>query len=115
MAPVRGPGGPGTLPLLRRSRRDRRRPACHLVFCPARTNLAEPAGAAGRRRTIGECFRGQAAIPALAIARPAPGMAGTGMSARSCFPAGPAAEPGIGARGRQDRRGPDPETGALPS
>ncbi len=47
----------GTLPPVRRSRRDPRKPAYHLVFCPARTGLAELAGAAGLRRTIEECFQ----------------------------------------------------------
>ena len=43
--------------LIRRSRRDPRKLAHFLVFCPAGTTQAELAGAAGLRWTIEECFQ----------------------------------------------------------
>ena len=43
--------------LIRRSRRDPRKLAHYLVFCPEGTTLAELAGAAGLRWTIEECFQ----------------------------------------------------------
>jgi SRSO17 transposase len=43
--------------LIRRNRRAPDARACCLVFAPAGTGLAELAGAAGLRWTIGECFQ----------------------------------------------------------
>ncbi len=43
--------------LIRRSRKDPKKRAYYLVFCPAGTTLAELAGAAGLRWIIEECFQ----------------------------------------------------------
>ena len=105
--------------LIRRSRRDPRKLAHCLVFCPAGTTLAELAGAAGLRWTIEECF--QRAKDDLGLdhceARSWHGWHRhvSLVMAAAAFLARLAAELRIRAQGKRNKRSPNPGTGALPS
>jgi SRSO17 transposase len=55
--PWTSPDGFERVLLIRRNRREPKRRAFYLVFCPAGTTLAELAGVAGLRWTIEECFQ----------------------------------------------------------
>ena len=105
--------------LVRRSRRDPQKLAYYLVFCPVGTGLAELAGAAGLRWTIEECF--QRAKDDLGLdhceARSWHGWHRhiSLVMAAAAFLARLAAELRIRAQGKQNKRSPNPETGALPS
>ena len=105
--------------LIRRSRRDPRKLAHYLVFCPAGTTLAELAGAAGLRWTIEECF--QRAKDDLGLdhceARSWHGWHRhvSLVMAAAAFLARLAAELRIRAQGKRNKRSPNPGTDALPS
>ena len=105
--------------LVRRSRSDPRKPAYHLVFCPVGTDLAEVAGAAGLRWTIGECFqraRGDLGLDHCE-ARSWHGWHRhiSLVMAAAAFLARLAAELRIRAQGKQNKRSPNPGIDALPS